>query len=419
MASALFESGVRTIAGGMGLILVVIALAIDLVGLGESGVGPTQIVALLVGAVFLILAWATPRWVSATLVARIILLSVSSYGILVLGDVALTLLQPDMKKKSEGLHGLFIADPEIGYRLAPNWAGSFDDGITNVEYRINSLGHRDEEYVESNAPRRILLIGDSFAFGYRLAQSATIDRQLEQMSDGRIDVCNIGVQGYGPPAILESLRRADWFEGSDVLYLFFNNDLRSDNLLLDMGLTAFDGYLVSKYRPDSTVYSDEEHRKQIEEHLNPPKPGLGLLKAAKLEHIRSALISDRATYRNPLDIQGPGVFLPENISKAVRTTLAMRDLASERNMKFHVFLGPTRGEVLQGAYAPLVQDYAERLDANGVHPVELLDVIDESHYFPPPDIHLTPEGARQVSHAMLKALEPRALGSPSGREARD
>ncbi len=71
-------------------------------------------------------------------------------------------------------------------------------------YRINSLGIRDEETSRDEAAgtTRIVVLGDSVAFGYTVPASLTFDSQLEQLladrvqPGHRIEVLNAGVAGY-------------------------------------------------------------------------------------------------------------------------------------------------------------------------------------------------------------------------------
>ena len=115
-------------------------------------------------------------------------------------------------------------------------------------------------------------------------------------------------EGYGPPAILETLKRCEWFTGTDVVYLFFNNDLRDDNLMADMGFTCFEGYLVPKYKDDGTPYSGQEYRNRVHSLLEPKSPTKAgvLLQIGKLSHLRQRLYWRQSRFGELLDTQGPG-----------------------------------------------------------------------------------------------------------------
>lgn len=394
--------------GGLGVALAAAALTADVTGIGEESVfGVTQILVFGTGVAFVAISCAVPRWVSASAATSILMVLVSVYGTLVLGELWFEVTAPVRQNPDLGLRGMFVPDPEIGFRLAPNWSGIFDDGIERARYETNSIGHRDAEPKAGKFQRSILLIGDSFAFGYGLDQSETIDKSIEDISDHHIDVYNAGVQGYGPPAILESLVRCDWFRGTDVVYLFFNNDLRDDNLLPDMGMTVFAGHLVPKFKEDGSPYSDTEYREKIAEIANPPGRPLAdrIRGVLTLSQLVARLVPREHTANELLDVQGPGDYRTENVEKAAQLTFEMRSVSARRGAAFSVAVMPSRGETRARSYAPLVKRYIQRLRAADVPVIELLGAVRESDYVSPPDIHVTPEGGRRVALAIVRALE--------------
>lgn len=398
----------RVVVVAVGSVLVVAAVAADSIGLGApgSGLGASQLLLLFVGVLLILLGWAIPRLVSVRTVMRLLLVCTSGYTAAILGDVVAFAVTPRPRPSGLGLQGMFCKDDQTGYRLTPGWHGYFDNGVDRVEYRINSRGHRDDE-PSAAARRRLLLIGDSFAFGYRLDQSETVDKQIETLSRSEIDAYNLGVQGYGPPAILESLKRCGWLNATDVVYLFFNNDLRDDNLLPDSGLTCFDGFLVPKCKEDGSRYTDTDYRRRIG-NLTRPAALLSIALAreiVKLSHLKVLLSRGVAHPIRMLDTQGPGEFKDENIDKAYQYTAAMRELASRRGMGFHVVIVPTPGETQERRHAELVKTYIDRLRRDEFHVVDLLGYLPESAYFAPPDIHITAAGAKRAAEVIIRALQ--------------
>lgn len=89
------------------------------------------------------------------------------------------------------------ANPQRQYEATPNARGYGWE--TTVA--INSHGFRGREYAKSKAPGtyRIVVLGDSIAFGNRLAQDETYPAVLEALyqQDGRaVEVLNLGLGGY-------------------------------------------------------------------------------------------------------------------------------------------------------------------------------------------------------------------------------
>src|SRR5262245_36880724 len=73
--------------------------------------------------------------------------------------------------------------------LTPGFRTHFDDGYAHGDIAINSLGYRGEE-PRADGRNRVLLVGDSFAFGELLDQKDTIAASMERL-DPRREVVNL------------------------------------------------------------------------------------------------------------------------------------------------------------------------------------------------------------------------------------
>jgi hypothetical protein len=127
------------------------------------------------------------------------------------------------------------ADPALQYELVP--------GSVDGDQHISSQGLRDHEYALAK-PRgvfRILLIGDSIAYGFGLPQEDAIAKQLEGMLSGypsagvsRFEVLNLGVSGYNIDQVVENLRaRGLRWQPDLILYAYCLNDPQADSFELD------------------------------------------------------------------------------------------------------------------------------------------------------------------------------------------
>lgn len=89
-------------------------------------------------------------------------------------------------------------DNEIGYTYKPNFIGT----AFGVPLRTNSLGFRGPEWSMEKEKNmvRIVLIGDSHAFGYGVPFAETVGEQLalllNQERQKKFEVLNFGVSGY-------------------------------------------------------------------------------------------------------------------------------------------------------------------------------------------------------------------------------
>ena len=98
--------------------------------------------------------------------------------------------------------------PEIGHLFIPGFRGTMYKGISSrwqdVAIRINAHGLRGAEFPLAKPPglQRVLVLGDSFAFGYLLPEEDAYPSQLQGVLDAhrganRVQVINAGVPGYG------------------------------------------------------------------------------------------------------------------------------------------------------------------------------------------------------------------------------
>jgi len=140
-----------------------------------------------------------------------------------------------------GLRGLHEMQPDRPwlYRLRPG-AETRLAVSGDIPYRINSDGFRDRLYARPKPPgtHRIIVLGDSIAFGYGVAEDeafpAVLEALLRARSSTRTEVLNFGVNGYNPyneAALLAHL--APEYEPDLVLVQFCVNDLNDPTLHFD------------------------------------------------------------------------------------------------------------------------------------------------------------------------------------------
>jgi lysophospholipase L1-like esterase len=118
-----------------------------------------------------------------------------------LAEVGLRILSPQIFP----VHpvGMYVLDPTVGYRLAPGFEGVIERAEFRHTFRVNDLGVRSSG--SSAAPRarlRVLVLGDSQAFGFGVEDDETFAALLERRlsarrREGRVEVINAGVPGYG------------------------------------------------------------------------------------------------------------------------------------------------------------------------------------------------------------------------------
>ena len=90
-----------------------------------------------------------------------------------------------------------VYDKDYPYALNPNTSKIYE----NIEYSINSDEFRDKEYTVEKNGSRIIFIGDSFTFGWRVQLNHTFVKILEERlqqdyPDDNWEVMNLGVAAY-------------------------------------------------------------------------------------------------------------------------------------------------------------------------------------------------------------------------------
>ncbi|MCP4688314.1 MAG: SGNH/GDSL hydrolase family protein, partial [Desulfobacterales bacterium] len=140
--------------------------------------------------------------------------------------------------------------PGLLYENLPGYSGRY----AHAPVHINSRGLRGPEFEieKREGVRRIIVLGDSFAFGHGVKDNETFPAQLHDLLNkgpGRpgFEVLNAGVNGYNTrQELIWLLHRGAPLEPDLVILTFFHNDLgnRFEFILKD-------GALASRHHPGS------------------------------------------------------------------------------------------------------------------------------------------------------------------------
>jgi len=103
-------------------------------------------------------------------------------------------------------------DSLLGWVHEPGQEGIFETPQFRTIVRINENGLRDRphSYERQNDIQRILVLGDSFAWGYGVEESERFSQLLEKSLD--VEVINAGVSGYSTDQELL------WYENEGIKY---------------------------------------------------------------------------------------------------------------------------------------------------------------------------------------------------------
>jgi hypothetical protein len=117
-------------------------------------------------------------------------------------------------------------DPRLGWSYRPLVAERHETSEFDVDVRINSRGFRGREWEPKQSDRpRILVLGDSYAFGWGVEEEQRFSEVLERGSGG-FEVLNAAVSGYSTVQELLLLEELVNDVRPDlVLCVFCGNDL--------------------------------------------------------------------------------------------------------------------------------------------------------------------------------------------------
>jgi len=141
----------------------------------------------------------------APLATNALLLSLSLIASLAAGEVALRLVHPSARQPFlfrqylESERGKFCSyDPQLGWMGKPAADASFHYLDCQHQVRQNRYGFRGADYgFDRTGKRRLVVLGDSYVWGFGVENDQIFTSVLERESDPPIEVVNLGVSGYG------------------------------------------------------------------------------------------------------------------------------------------------------------------------------------------------------------------------------
>lgn len=181
----------------------------------------------------------------------------------VISELGIRLLVPQMTGPI-----LVTFDPQLGPIPVPNQVGRRTiPGVYSYSFRNNSLGLRsDKEYsYKKQSDFRILLLGDSFCYGYGVDDNQTFAYETQKKLSSKkwsAEVINAGNGGQGTDYALKFYQTLGHKFGPDLTVLcFFSNDFADNERSLYYSIGK-GGRLYPKTLPNSL-----EERKEVLEHF--------------------------------------------------------------------------------------------------------------------------------------------------------
>ncbi len=285
----------------------------------------------------------------------------------------------------------------------------------DLVYEINQDGFRGPHYAMDKPPGvfRVVVLGDSLAFGYGVSESDTFVRQMETLlaARGPAQVLNFGVGGYNP--YNEAALFADLgvkYRPDLVLVQFCVNDLNDPTLHFDAHTRLQLGTIPAEAYPDPSV-----------------RPAGASLVTRLLRPCRSLELCARfddawlAAHRPPSDSAAfrASTFPTDLSDRRVRRWIADRygEIAREAariDARFAVAVFPFRAQVARGAPAQLQAQLAALGKAKRWKVIDLLPAFRSAAANGAGPLfldlwHPTREGHRVAAEAILAKLDRRRL----------
>lgn len=268
---------------------------------------------------------------------RLALLGAATLLGLLVAEVFLRVAVPRASPaRADTANPYWVHDPTLGWRHRPDTAGRFTSGLFDVAVRINARGLRGGA-VPPRPPAglsRLLLVGDSFAWGWGVEEADVLATRLDEALAGW-EVVNGATAGWSTDQeLLWTLDDGLALHPDAVLLLFCDNDFQGNALSF-------------KYGMDKPRFVEEAGALRLDHVPVPPPAPDERLRSWLKRH--SALVRAGTIARHELLVrldrgQGHG---PQPATEEERriTRLLLERFAAEmeaRGLPFLVALVPTR-----------------------------------------------------------------------------
>jgi hypothetical protein len=344
------------------------------------------------------------------------LIAASIYGALLVVDllVALVLTPPAAEHR-----GLYQIDATRGHAHVPGFKGPVRT-TASFPVAINSHGYRDREWT-FEWPRRVLVVGDSFAFGEPLARDATLVGNLQRLHENAaLRFYNTGTSGYGLAHVLETVRReCRLVRPERVLYLYYFNDTRWDGLMAD-STTVVDGWMVPTvdHGNRGRRFSPDEIRVRIAETLEQRRFRFAdwLMLGHVVDFLRRRGLLPRAEKNaaapspdSPLLSANAQAYPPELSSRAADILRALAASAEECGAAFTMVVLASDWEARLGLKEPSTERLLEGVAEAGLDILDLRQLVKLGRVLRlPNDNHYNPEAAAWAAQRIKEHLAERS-----------
>jgi len=175
---------------------------------------------------------------------NLILLGVTLIILFLLFEFGLRIFGPENDPNYGFSINFFQQDDELCYKITTQYSHSIAQPEFLNDIEINSAGFRGPA-ANLEIQNRVLMLGDSFQFGYGVQDNETVRWHLQNRLDSeKYQVLNLGVPGYDTVLERKLLEKyAELYTPTIVIVHFFTNDIVIQNE--ECALLVRDGYLIT------------------------------------------------------------------------------------------------------------------------------------------------------------------------------
>src|SRR3954453_8261121 len=148
------------------------------------------------------------------LLQNLLVVAITLVLIAVFLEVGLRLFAPQIVYS---LSGLFVSDPQAGYRLQPSATVHYRSSEADVTFHTDEMGMRLPDTSDTPGTPKVLALGDSFTFGINVQDGQTYPALLNK----QWHTFNAGVFGYGTDNEAAWLDEYGWQTNPNVVLVGF------------------------------------------------------------------------------------------------------------------------------------------------------------------------------------------------------
>ena len=129
---------------------------------------------------------------------RLLILAASLFVVALAGELLARIFFPRWAPRTGIVTQFWRYDPDVGWAHVPDRAGRFAAFGFDTQISINSEGFRGRPVKRQKDPgkTRILVLGDSYVWGYGIEEGEMFTTGMERLCPG-VETVNLGVNAYG------------------------------------------------------------------------------------------------------------------------------------------------------------------------------------------------------------------------------